>query len=125
MCCANITASGEPPTTASASKLTARGQWPYNLPRAIQPFRSKMPGKSMPCSRFTSRLVVALGLFALATANTTAQAPPGVESEPSAPKLSLRELFNDGSADIGGEHVRFSGSFAIEKGTRQGTLTIS
>jgi thiol:disulfide interchange protein len=65
-------------------------------------------------------VVLALGAATMAPA----QPPPGVESAPPS-GLSLRELFSDGSADIGGEHVRFSGSFTIEKGTREGTLTIS
>src|SRR5690242_12093028 len=78
-----------------------------------------------PLFRFSlAQSSVAIAWFAIAVGSVSAQEPPGIEAAPSQPKLNLRELFSGGN-DAGGNHVRFTGSFTIEKGSRSGTLTLA
>ena len=65
-----------------------------------------------------------MAFFALLSCGAPAQEPPGVEAAPQKSKLNLRELFG-GGGEVGGNHVRFTGSFTIEKGSRNGTLTVA
>jgi suppressor for copper-sensitivity B len=71
-----------------------------------------------------AQLLVTLAWFVVAVGAVSAQEPAGIEAAPSQPKLNLRELFAGGN-DTGGNHVRFTGSFTIEKGSRNGTLTLA
>ncbi len=83
-----------------------------------------MPEKPLYFRLFVRRSLLAVALAAVLARALPAQEPPGIEAATDKPQLNLRELFS-GGGDAGGNHVRFTGTFTIEKGSRNGTLTLA
>ena len=84
-----------------------------------------MPKKPPFFRLFVAKALLAFAALAALSSTLPGQEPPGVEAAPPKAKLNLRELFGGSGSEVGGNHVRFTGSFTIEKGSRNGTVTLA
>jgi suppressor for copper-sensitivity B len=70
-------------------------------------------------------LTCALALAAALVATAVGQPPPGADKDGSPLKLGILDQLNFGAGAPGGSQITFSGSFTVERGARQGMLTVT